>query len=242
MNADIATTRIRLAWLAVACVACTTLGSCGGSLGESGAPAPAPSGPDTATRIAAATATAQTNAACNAIQPFYRELGDKTQKQAGGSIAKAGSAVGYDADSVMSIASASKWLYAAYVAERRGGVLTAEDVQYLHFQSGYHNFAAIGCKPGDTIDSCLARDVNGVQTAAAVDRFSYDGGHTQKHASLPAPGMGLGGLGGVALSTEMRRLLGADIVFTFSRPQPAGGVRASAKNYAVFCASCSTTS
>jgi CubicO group peptidase (beta-lactamase class C family) len=102
------------------------------------------------------------------------------------------------------------------------------------FTCGYNNFAATGCEPGDTIDSCLARDDKGVQTAAAVDRFSYNGGHMQKHASLPAPGMDLGALGSVALATEMRRLLGADIVFTFSRPQPAGGVRASARNYAVF--------
>ena len=69
---------------------------------------PAFSGPSLATRTAAATTTAQNNAACTAIRPFYWEIGDKTQGLAGASVNAPGSAVSYDAASVMAIASASK--------------------------------------------------------------------------------------------------------------------------------------
>ncbi|MGY4828410.1 hypothetical protein ACVNIS_07530 [Sphaerotilaceae bacterium SBD11-9] len=206
---------------------CVSLAACGGGSDDS------PSAPDVATRSAAAATTAQNNAACTAIRPFYWEIGDKTQRLAGASVNQSGSATTYTAATTMPIASASKWLYGAYVAERRNGALTAEDIQYLHFQSGYVNFAAIGCTAGDTVDSCLARSDNGVQTLAAVNKFFYNGGHMQKHASLPG-GMALGALDSAALATEVRRLLGTDIALSYSQPQPAGGVRTTAADYAVF--------
>jgi hypothetical protein len=135
----------------------------------------------------------------------------------------------------MNIASASKWLYGAYVAEQRGGALTAEDIEFLNFRSGYVSLPALtGCQQNDTIASCVARDSNGVQTPSEVGRFHYDGGHMQKHASLPAPGMGLGAMNNTTLAAELRRVLGTDISLSYTQPQPAGGVRTSAKDYAVF--------
>ena len=189
-----------------------------------------------AARIAAATAAAQSSSnACAPIRPFYWEIGDKTQRLAGGSVNAAGNGTVYEAGTVMNIASASKWLYGAYVAEQRGGALTTEDIEFLNFRSGYVSLPALtGCQQNDTIASCVARDSNGVQTPSEVGRFHYDGGHMQKHASLPAPGMGLGAMNNTTLAAELRRVLGTDISLSYSQPQPAGGVRTSAKDYAVF--------
>lgn len=190
----------------------------------------------TAERIAAATAAAlsATNA-CAPIRPFYWEVGDATQRLAGGSVKAVGNPTVYESDTVMSIASATKWLYGAYVAEQRGGALTAEDITFLNFRSGYVSLPpATGCQQTDTVGSCVERGSNGVQTPSEVGRFHYDGGHMQKHASLPSPGMALGAMNNAALAAEWRRVLGTDIALSFSQPQPAGGVRTSARDYALF--------
>ncbi|MDO8701345.1 MAG: hypothetical protein Q7J77_02860 [Undibacterium sp.] len=215
------------------CLAFLCLTGCGGASDTAPTPAPKPV-LDNVTRTVAAAATAQTNQLCSVIQPFYWEIGDKSQKWGSASVNKAGTLVSYNEDSVLSVASASKWLYAAYVAERRAGVLSAQDIQFLHFRSGYTNFTFSGCDPADTVASCVARGRNGIQTPGNVDKFYYNGGHMQTHANLPAPGMDLGTLDNAALATEMRRLLGSDVNLSYTQPQLAGGVRTSAKDYAVF--------
>ncbi len=131
---------------------------------------------DTRTQAAAAAAQGSINA-CAVIQPFYWQVGDKTPRLASGSIAKAGSATTYTANTPMSIASAPKWIYGAYMAQQRGGVLTAQDIQFLNFRSGYTNFGFSGCERTDTVASCVARGSNSVQTAAHVDQFYYNAGH-----------------------------------------------------------------
>jgi hypothetical protein len=224
---------------AVSALALALLAACGGGGGSTGSTAPTPSTPPTpptdAARTQAATATAQSSSnACAAIQPFYWEVGDKTQALGSGSVAKAGSATTYTASTMMSIASASKWIYGAYVAQQRGGVLTAQDIQFLNFRSGYTNFGFSGCDRTDTVASCVARGSNGVQTAANVGKFYYNGGHMQVHANLPAPGMNLGALDNAALAAEVRRALGTDIDLSYVQPQLAGGVVTNATNYAVF--------
>lgn len=198
------------------------------------APDPA-AGPDLATRAAAAAATAASAGnACAPIRPFYWEIGDKTQRLAAGSVAAANGLGTVDEATVMNIASATKWLYGAYVVERRGGALTDEDLRHLTFRSGYTSFPISGCTPSDTVASCVARDNNGVLTPQHVDRFFYNGGHMQKHGSLPAPGMGLGALGNAALAAELRRVLGSEIGLSFTQPQLAGGARLAARDYALF--------
>jgi hypothetical protein len=224
---------LRLLALTTALAALAACGGGGG--GDSPAPAPAPTGPDLATRSQAAATTAQsTSNACGPIRPFYWEIGDKTQRLGSGSVHNSGALVTYDADSQMSIASASKWLYGAYVAERRGGTLTAQDIQFLSFRSGYTNFGFSGCEQNDTVASCLTHGDNALKTDAHVDKFLYNGGHMQVHANFGAPGMALGALDNAALATEVRRVLGNDINLSYTQPQLAGGARTSAANYAVF--------
>lgn len=181
-------------------------------------------------RVAAASQAAQGDARCTAVRPFYWEIGDASQRLAGGSVGTG--LLSIEAGSQLPIASSSKWVYAAYVLERRAGQPTAEDIQFLNFRSGYTQFPPNGCQAQDSVASCLARDNHAVKTPAHEGYFYYGGGHMQKHASLPS--MGLGALDNAGLAAELRRLLGQDIALSFLQPQPAGGLRMTARDYASF--------
>lgn len=193
------------------------------------APTPTPTAVPIGQRISAATATAQsTTNACGPIEPFYWEVGDKNQRLASGSVQPGGGSPVYTASSVMSIASASKWIYAAYVVQRRQGHLTADDIKYLTFRSGYTNFSS--CQPDQTVDQCVAYQQNGVHSAFTDGKFSYGGGHMEKHASVN----GLGALNNAGLAAEIRSQIGTDINLAYSQPQPAGGIYMSADAYGLF--------
>lgn len=180
-------------------------------------------------RISAAQTTAQSAAACVAIKPFYWEIGDAKQALADGSVGPDGPT----RTTPMAIASASKWIYAGYVAERRAGNLTAEDIRFMTFRSGFTRFRI--CRSSQTVASCADSRLNGSgePDASTAERFSYSGGHMQKHAML----MGLGNLDGDALGSEIRKglsPLGTDWMFTYAQPQPAGGGTTTAGDYARF--------
>ncbi|MBC8086482.1 MAG: hypothetical protein H7Z40_04395 [Phycisphaerae bacterium] len=228
------TNRARSAAMTLFACLAPLLGGCSDAADSLEPPTGSTPGVDVSQRIAAARTTAERpTGLCADIQPFYWEVGDATARLGSGSVNRRGSATTYTAQTQMSIASASKWVYGAYVAERRGGSLTAEDIQFLTFRSGYTNFAFSGCENDDTVASCVARSTNGVLTPGNIGKFAYDGAHMQKHASLIAPGMGIGQMNNVALATEIRRVLGADIGLTYTQPQLAGGIRSSAADYAV---------
>lgn len=193
------------------------------------AQAPAPVAPTLAQRIQAATATAQSASnACADIRPFYWELGDAGGAQAAGSVDKPGSQEHITAETVMNIASASKWLYGGYVVQKRAGVPTPEDVKFLNFQAGYSDFS--WCRRGHTVGECQTFRQNDKLVKNAVGKFDYSGGHMQNHAVL----MGLGALDNKGLAQEMRTQLGQDIKLDYSQPQPAGGVVSSGADYARF--------
>lgn len=219
-------------WTAPLTLTLLVLAGCGGG-GDSpvvGAPSPPPATtPTLEQRSAAAAQTAQSDGnPCAPIRPFYWEIGDRNARAASGSIAVAGNPPAYTADSTMPIASASKWIYGAYVAQRRAGSLTDEDIRFLTFRSGYTSFSR--CLPSQTVDGCVGYADNGVYHPAADGLFSYGGGHMQKHASL----IGLGTMDSGALATEVRAKLGTDIELGYSQPQLAGGIFTSAANYARF--------
>jgi hypothetical protein len=86
-----------------------------------------------------------------------------------------------------------------------------------------------------SVDECLAAagrngGSNGDTVPATVDHFFYSGGHMQKLASLA----GLGADHDIALATDLKTVLGGDLTFTYTQPQPAGGGRTSAADYALF--------
>ncbi len=194
------------------------------------APLIAQADPTPLQRATAARLTAEKSQSCVAAQPFYWEIGNATQPLAGG---KAGDGAP-ERGTEMAIASASKWIYAGFVAERRQGQLTAEDVRFLHFKSGYTYFHV--CRPGQSVSACQESLINGRgrQNPATEGRFDYNGGHMQQHAVL----MGLGSLGpdglGLAVRQALAPTLGADWRFDYSQAQPAGGGRSSAADYSRF--------
>ena len=173
-------------------------------------------------RAAAAQATAQTNDKCTAVQPFYWSIGDARGVLADGSVGSHAPT----ATTPMPIASASKLVYAAFIAQQRRGQLTDEDVRYLTFTSGYTNFRT--CRRGQTIAQCDAMRGNGEHDPANDGRFFYNGGHMEHHAVLD----GLGGLDDAGLARTVDETLGTS--FRYLQPQLAGGISTSAADYGEF--------
>jgi len=180
--------------------------------------------PATEQRDAAARATAENSANCKAVQPFYWSIGDAHGRLADG---RAGGRRAPSAATQMPIASASKLVYAAFVAERRHGRLTERDVNFLHLTSGYTHFRS--CRRDQTIAECDAMGDNGEHDAADDGRFFYNGGHMEHHAVLE----GLGALDNAGLARAVNEaLLGTR--FRYVQPQLAGGIATSAEDYGEF--------
>lgn len=170
-------------------------------------------------RRAAVDATLNQAAACSGLGDAYWEIGDVTGRLAWGQRGQ-----GITADKPIGIASASKWMWGAYVAERQGGALSSGDVAALTMSTGYHGENPLNCR--GTVAECRDKGFD----SALVGKFHYDSAHSQHQAVE----MGLGGLDGPGLANEMRRLLGSDLAFTMRSPQPAGGVIMAPSAYGVF--------
>ena len=178
--------------------------------------------PGAARRGAAARATAEGNDKCRAVQPFYWSIGDARGVLADGRVG----ARAPTATTPMPIASASKLVYAAFIAQQRQGRLTDDDVRFLTFTSGYTHFR--GCHRGQTIAECDATGRNGEHDAAADGKFAYNGGHMERHAVLD----GLGSLDDAGLARTVNETLGTS--FRYLQPQLAGGIATSAADYGEF--------
>jgi hypothetical protein len=180
-------------------------------------------------RAAAAATTSQNAAnACAAIRPFYWEVGNRDGKLVSGSVASSTTNLMYSGSTAMSIASASKWVYGAYVAQKQGGALSDGDRKFLEMRSGYVSLQS--CDPGQTVDSCLAAQNNGAYTPAADGLFDYDSGHMEKHASL----LGLGAMKNAALAAEIQSQIGSDVALAYTQPLLAGGLRMTPDAFALF--------
>jgi len=189
-------------------------------------------------RVQAAVAAATTHPACRAITPFYWEIGDAHGRLAGGT--EGGD--GPTADTPMRIASASKWLFGAYVVQRRHGALTADDIDALTMRSGYTHLRYRLCtrrraatQAGMTVAECFnARGLfvgsNARYSADEKGRFHYNGGHFQHWAV----NNGLGAMNNVELADAMRAQLGTDLPIGFDSPQLAGGGYTTAATYSRF--------
>lgn len=173
------------------------------------------------------TAASDSNA-CAQARPFYWEIGDARLPLARGSVREVGTTQLISDRTPMLWASASKWIYSAYVVQRNGGQLSYADVQMLTMRSGFASFT--GCRGDETVDACLASRNNGTYSAELDGRFAYDGGHMQVHASMN----GLGAMSGPALASEMRRQLGNEIGLFYTQPQLAGGAAGTPAAYARF--------
>lgn len=181
-------------------------------------------------RTAAASATARTNPACVAVQPFYWEIGDRNGALASESVDRPrhDGPPTYTAATTMNIASASKWLFGAYVVQRTDGRPTRQDITFLNFRSGYTHFRR--CTPWQTVDGCVRFGRNGEYDPATAGKYDYNGGHMEKLAQL----LGMGWLDNAGLAAAMQGTLGTDIPIRYSQPQLAGGAVMSAAGYARF--------
>lgn len=180
-------------------------------------------------RLKAAQSVADKAPACIAAQPFYWEIGDAHASLAQGRVGAAAP----QPHTKLAIASASKWLFAAYVMERRQGDLRPADIEQLTFRSGYTQFRL--CRDGQTVEACRSSWLNrrGEQDPDTVGRFDYNGGHMQQLAAA----MGLGPLDVNGLAMKMRRELapvGVQWDLGYGQAQPAGGVQTSPQVYAQF--------
>ncbi len=95
------------------------------------------------------------------------------------------------ASTPMRIASASKWLFGAYVEQVRNGQLSQADLKALTMRTGYNNFKYRLCvkrkekkQAAMTVSECFAE--SGVLTAGNSKydqqddgKFHYNGGHFQ---------------------------------------------------------------
>ena len=179
-------------------------------------------GPTPDQRSAAARATADANPHCQAVRPFYWVVGDAQGVRADGRVG----ARAPTATTTMPIASASKLVYAAFVAQQRHGQLTSDDVRFLTFTSGYSGFRS--CRRGQTIAECDAMGRNGEHDASTDGRFAYNGGHMERHAVLA----GLGALDDAGLARTINASLGTSL--RYLQPQLAGGIATSAADYGEF--------
>lgn len=213
--------------LALGTLSASMLVSCGHSSSSTGgSTAPTPQS------YAAAAATASNNTKCTTLSPFYWEIGDANGSMAsgtGGTIPAAAP----NPNTAMLIASASKWLFSTYVVELQTGALSANDVKYLNFTSGYTNFK--DCTTSSTVASCLLEagtngGFNGDYISSTDTNFYYDSGHMQHLAST----IGLGLDNNAKLATDVQSILNVNAPFFYSQPQLAGGVFTSPAYYAQF--------
>ncbi len=173
----------------------------------------------------AARATATGSAACRAIPNFYWEIGD-----ARGAIVSGAVGTAFSASTVVGTASASKFIFGAYVVERFRGDLSRMDADALRMLSGYTSFTFSSCVGAATVERCFTAGNNGSLDVANVGRFYYGGGHHQRYALE----LGLGPLDNAGLTAAVKQVLGPELDFSYGSPQLAGGVRASAAGYAGF--------
>jgi hypothetical protein len=197
-----------------------------------------------ADRAQAATDTATNNPLCVNIRPFYWEIGDANDKLKSGSFTDPNPYPAlrkyWDADTTMTIASASKWIYSAYVAERLGvNSPYPFDIAQMFFISGYNNLSA--CSATTTVAGCVQEPgrnpvanpaPNGQRDDNYVGQFFYDGAHMQVHAANR-----------FLLANKDRNTLGTEIAgktkfatgtLTYNAPQLAGGAVTTPSAYAAF--------
>jgi hypothetical protein len=180
-----------------------------------------------AVNTAAAKNAADTSSACRNIQPFYWEIGTKNSVLASGTEGDGS----LSRDSVVTIASASKMVFGAYVIQKDQGKIDSETAKFLHMSAGYVSLRAMSCGRGvSTVKDCFEQGDNSKYVAEDDNHFFYNGGHFQKWAV----DHGLGSLDRQGLAAEYQRVLGADIPFQFGVLQLAGGLRMSAAGFATF--------
>ena len=158
---------------------------------------------------------------CQDSIPFYWEIGDADGPLASGRVGMAA-----EREDTLAIASATKWLYGAYVVE------TADDLDaaraYLNMTAGYSSLEYRSCRRLATVQDCWYAADNSEYSADDAGKFHYASGHFQKWAM----DTGMGAMDNDALSAAFTDVLGVEVAF--NTPQLAAGAVMSAAAYASF--------
>ncbi|MFV8250019.1 hypothetical protein [Bdellovibrio bacteriovorus] len=162
---------------------------------------------------------------CRSIQPFYWEVGNSQGLLAAGSPGKK-----YERKDEMKVASASKWIFAAYYVEVKKGLLAEQDKNLLLMRGGYDQFNVIPCALRLTVEACFQARSNSTVNPAHVGKFYYGGGSAQ----ALAVNAGLGKLNRKKLSQEIESTLKNKFRLSYPNLALAGGAEMSAENYARF--------
>lgn len=219
-----------LGWWALTPVVLALHGCGGGGSSDTGTGG----SPGSTQKQTAAAQTANNNALCTAIAPFYWEIGDKNGAGASGTTGN-GTVM---SNTSMLIASASKWIFGAFLTQLRNGLPTAADIKALTMNSGYNSLTYADClrvlpanQAAETVDQCFTSGSNNTYTAANDGKFYYNGGHFQKYADVD---LSLGADNSAALTTAVAAQVGQDFAFNYDSPQLAAGLKMTATDYAVF--------
>lgn len=181
--------------------------------------------------------------ACTSSRPFYWEIGTSQYApgdpnygdHGSGNIVVSGQ-VGvrlYARGTRYNLASASKWVFGAYVMQRYNGPPPQTIEDGLQMQTGYTQFDEIACLLTATVTGCFNASVNHVLDPNAVGTFYYSGGNDEYIAST-ASLLGLGSDTPAQLTAEYKSKLGSDVTLDFQYPSLHSGMEGSAEEYAVF--------
>lgn len=130
-------------------------------------------------------------------------------------------------DQPLRIASATKWIGAAYFLEQSGSQLDETTTRGLRLLSGRVSFN--GCEREPTVERCFRLGRNSMVTNREIGFFNYGSGH---FASL-AMDFGLGPLNVKGLAQEVQRALGIPEI-EFTAPNLAAGGLVTTRAYAQF--------
>ncbi|WP_020651002.1 hypothetical protein [Solimonas variicoloris] len=183
--------------------------------------------------IAAATAAAE-GAACTDARPFYWEIGGSS-----GAPIASGQVGGTDfaRNTTVTLASASKWVFAAYVLQRYSGIPTgsggAQIVDALNMKLGYTSLNDYLCQLTLTVSGCFTVGSNDNHDSAADGHFFYNSGHGQYVASQ-ASLLNLGNKTRNTLFTEVNSYLNLGSSFGYANLPLSSGMQGNAADYATF--------
>lgn len=189
--------------------------------------------PSTEQRTAAVQIIVSTDPSCTGLSPFYWEIGDAGGMRASG-IGGNGSSTAPGPDTMMPIASTSKWVFSTWIMQQSWGIPTDEELSLLRLTSGYSNMST--CSNTGTVESCLSEPgqvggTNGDKLSKTVDRFYYNGGHMQ----MLAMRRGLGSKDAAGMTAMLRGALGGlSSGMVYTNPQAGGGIYSSANGFATF--------
>jgi hypothetical protein len=188
---------------------------------------------------AAAAAAAANGQDCSSITPFYWEIGTATS---GNTPLASGSVNGLTGtvtrSTVFNIASASKWIFGAYVFEREGGVPSNSTIKDgLRMETGYIHYNQTLCTLSQSVSGCFSVAhipyANYGHDSSADGSFYYSGGNDQ-YLAATASLLNIGGDSKTQLTTEVNNYLNLGPSTSYQYPSIPGGMQSSAADYAAF--------